>query len=63
MFENFLIRANLESLAAGLAAQKITTEDPEEITKIFEEKQHYALPQPEYGFTGGACAARGAMPG
>jgi DNA-binding GntR family transcriptional regulator len=37
LFENFLIRANLESLAAGLAAQKITPEDLDEITKIFEE--------------------------
>jgi DNA-binding GntR family transcriptional regulator len=37
LFENFLIRANLESLAAGLAAQKITPEDLEEITKIFDE--------------------------
>ncbi len=37
LFENFLIRANLESLAASLAAQKITPEDIEEITKIFDE--------------------------
>jgi len=37
LFENFLIRANLESLAAGLAAQKVTTEDLEEIGKILEE--------------------------
>jgi DNA-binding GntR family transcriptional regulator len=37
LFENFLIRANLESLAAGLAAQKITPEDLEEITKIYDE--------------------------
>ena len=37
LFENFLIRANLESLAAGLAAQKVTSEDLDEITEIFEE--------------------------
>jgi DNA-binding GntR family transcriptional regulator len=37
LFENFLIRANLESLAAGLAAQKVTPKDLEEITVIFEE--------------------------
>jgi DNA-binding GntR family transcriptional regulator len=37
LFENFLIRANLESMAAGLAAQKITPEDLEEITQIFDE--------------------------
>ena len=37
LFENFLIRANLESLAAGLAAQKITPEDLEEITQLFDE--------------------------
>lgn len=40
LFENFLIRANLESLAAALAAQKITPEDLEEITQIFDELSH-----------------------
>ena len=42
LFENFLIRANLESLAAGLAAQKITPDDLEEITKIFDELRQLA---------------------
>jgi DNA-binding GntR family transcriptional regulator len=37
LFENFLIRANLESLAAGLAAQKVTPEDLHEITEIYNE--------------------------
>jgi DNA-binding GntR family transcriptional regulator len=37
LFENFLIRANLESLAAGLAAQKVTPDDLDDLMKIFEE--------------------------
>jgi DNA-binding GntR family transcriptional regulator len=42
LFENFLIRANLESLAAGLAAQKVTPEDLAEISRILDEMSKLA---------------------
>jgi DNA-binding GntR family transcriptional regulator len=46
LFENFLIRANLESLAAGLAVPKLTDEDLAEITVLFDEMAALAPDDP-----------------
>ncbi len=46
-YENFLIRASLESLAAGLAAEKATETDISEMAAILDQMEHKRITNAE----------------